>query len=288
VEITRGIYFLLALALLFLFQNNPTATVKEMANFNLLLIGGVGVLAITAISKKKEQVFYEVKNAKDFFGDAALGVIFGGLSFLIIGGALVGLQGITSLLGSVGGEVIAQFNSTQLFFVAVIYPVTETIILVGGTLFLYNFIKNVKFIPFKKIVSAFAIILLFASFHFNSIGKNYYEYSASGFINFVGEMRNLNLPSCNISEAGQACYSGALPVFLLGLFWVALALAFKSWVVPAFAHITWNTVTTGMGTSWASILPTIAILLVGIVLIVAIRHKGFQELKTFDLTEVLQ
>ena len=72
---------------------------------------------------------------------------------------------------------------------------------------------------------------IFSGMHFLARGVGYYEFSGSGFVNFITDTANINDP---------ANYHGAFPQLLLGLIWSILAIIYNNYLIPAFAHVANN------------------------------------------------
>ena len=122
----KSIFIGLVLILLFLFMNNPLSAVKEMANSNLLLIGSLGFLVFGLGAG----TFYPITSKQDLLGDMSLGLIFGAIGIIVINVILQGATGIFNMVGTIAPATIASFAGSpeQIFFVCVVYPLTETII----------------------------------------------------------------------------------------------------------------------------------------------------------------
>ena len=270
--ITKSIFFGMALILLFLSLNNPFAEIQGLAEFNLFMMASAGMLVILPSSK---QTWYEIKDSKELINSYAVGLIIGVFGWFVINFMVQATSGVYNLLGTVSGQMLSAVDSTQLAFVAIIFPLTETIILVGGTLFLANFLKGR--IPFNKVVAGLAIILLFSGFHFNDRNDGQFEYSISGFVNFIG----------NVEGIGQPDYVGAFPQLLLGAFWVLMALSFKNWVVAWSAHSVSNLLSLFIIFGPEPFIFILGAVYVGITLIV-LQRGGFKFFNKFDLKGVLK
>ena len=267
-NISVMIFVALAIVLFFLYINNPFSEVQEMANSNLILIGAIGILVVGGSTG----LFYDVNGRKDLVNDTAVGIILGFLGVFLISIMLAGF-GVLSLAGSISPASIASISSSdQIFFIALVYPFTETLILIGGGLFLYNILKSIKVLPFPKLFAGFGIMFLFAGFHFTALSAGQYEYSFSGFINFIGNTENFA--------------SSAFPQMLMGLYWVMLGFGFRSWIVPATAHVVNNTVSLYTILGLNPVLIALFVLYIGIVGIIWWK-TSFKEFSTFSVKEML-
>jgi hypothetical protein len=289
--ITSGIFLILVLAMAFLIMNNPSTQIKEVANFNVVLAVAAGFAIFSGA------FFFKIQDRKDFLGDAALGSIIGIVVF-VVAGFIIGVlaQNLSNLLALFSSQTLAALYFTQIFFVAEIWPLTETIILVGGTLVVARFLPPMKInkkVDLKYIVAIFIILLFFSAYHFNTYGRGFFEYSGTGFVQFIFNTQGLGQQACN-ADLGIVtdCYAGALPQFILGGFWIVLALGFKSWVVAWRAHAIANKVVIlRVAMSFGTVLdPTILILFVieaAIIFIAWQRNALAREIGTFKWSNVL-
>ena len=288
-DLTKSIFIGLVLLLFFLFVNNPFAEVQAMANANLLLIGSLGIL-IFGIGT---DTFFPIKGVRDLTSDAAVGLILGVIGVFAVNIILKGAQGIYNLTGTIQPTTLAAITTgEELFFISIIYPLTETLILVGGGLWLYNVLKGIKGIPYPKVIAALVIVFLFAGFHFQAVavekairltGGPAFEYSLSGFVNFIG---NIVPTTVTLSNGAQVpVLFSAFPQLLLGLYWIAIGYAFRSWIVPAFAHIVNNTVALVLLVGMSPFLFMLFVLYAGIIFVVW-QKNGLKELNTFSLKDV--
>jgi len=283
IRITQSIFFLLAIALIFLYVNPPFAEVKEWSEYQLLFVGAAGTIFILFLQKELKS--FEVKNKRDLFGDFAVGTALGGFSFVLVNFILGATKGIMNLLGVMSLQA-ASANDASLLFVVEIVPLVETILLVGGVLVLAKILRSVK-IPLPSIVAAVAIMLIFAAFHFNVAGKAYYEYSGAGFINFIGNVEGIGAkPFCGVGVQTD-CVSSAFPQFLMGGIWILFALAFNSWVVAWRAHATSNLIACVLLFGLQPLLLFFCFLHVGITIVAAKKTK-MKEFDTFDFKRVLE
>lgn len=231
--LTSAIFLVLALAMAFLILNSPSTQIKEIANFQIILLTAGAFAIIPGI------FFYPIKNTKDFLGDASIGTILGVIIFVVTAWMLGVGTGIVNLFAVFSLPSLAAFESTQIFFVAEIWPLTETIVLVGGTLVGIRLLKDFfKLKPKYAVpIAIFVVMLFFASYHFATYGRGAFEFSYLNLPAFVFNTENLGMPVCNPATGLVAnCYAGALPQFILGGLWILIALATKSWVVAWRAH----------------------------------------------------
>ncbi len=291
IRITQSIFFLVALALIFLFINPPFPDLKLTAQTNLLFIGAAGTIFIMFLQKELKS--FEVKDQKDLLGDFAVGTATGVASFIALNFIIKATSGIVNLFGVIDTPTLAAASDSALIFVVEIIPLVETILLVGGTLVLAKLLKNR--IPYPKVIAAIAIMFVFAAFHFNVAGKAQFEYSTTGFLNFIGNTQGLGEVNpvtgqvtklCGVGVQ-ENCISTAFPQFILGGIWIFLALAFSSWVVAWRAHSTVNLISAIMLFGFSSTLLILALLQAGVFLIVASKTK-LKEIETFKLRRVLE
>lgn len=221
---------LLGLAMLFLNTVSPFESTKIASQWNLNLVGVLGAVILFAFTEKKEVFddFFRVHDYREFFSRIASGVLWGILTIVFLLISVGSFAFLVNLFGSIPATTLASLSQEGAFFVVFVQPLTETILILAGTLFLYSLLKNN--IPFAMPVAIVCIAMLFAAFHFAVEGKDYYEYSIKGFINFIGDVKGY----------GQQGYHGGFPFLMLGLFWISLAIIYKSFVEPFAAHMTYN------------------------------------------------
>ena len=284
IRITQSIFFVLAILLIFFYVNPPFPEVKEWSEYQLLFIGAAGTIFIMFLQKELKS--FEVKNKQDLFGDFAVGTVLGGFSFVLINFILGATKGIMNLLGVFMLPAAAADNVSLLLFTVEILPLVETILLVGGVLIIAKILRSAK-IPLPNIVAAILIMLVFAAFHFNVAGRAQHEYSFAGFINFIGNTKDIGVkPFCGVGVQTN-CISSAFPEFLMGGIWILFALTFNSWVVAWRAHATSNLISSILLFGLQPLLLFFALLHVGIT-IVAARKTHMRELETFRFRRILE
>jgi hypothetical protein len=273
--ITATIFGLLAIGLLFLNINSPVEGTQKTTEFMLLLIGSVG--SIFYLSGSKEGAFFEIRDSKDFINDISLGVVFGLASTLLTVMIIGGTKLVLNLFGYLDSSIIVSLSNEAKIFTIWFFPLTETLVLVGGFLLLMRVLpipKKFGAVPLRAIGAILIVMTLFAAFHFNDRGKMYYEYSVAGFTQFIG----------NTGGMGTNAYHGALPQFILGGLWIVLAVAFRSWVVAAFAHVLNNAVSVGQVIGFGDVVVLGTLLLLAGITIVVYQRNQFSELSTFNVS----
>jgi len=234
-QVTRNVFvqilIFLGVAMLFLNTVSPFETTKIATQWNLNLIGVLGSVVLFAFTKKKEifDDFFTVKNYREFFTRFASGILWGIVTLILLAMAVKSFNFLINLFGSIPATTLASLSQEGAFFVVFVQPLTETVLLIAATLFLYNVFSSFK-IPQPMATAIFAVAMLFAGFHFATVGKEYYEYSLAGFINFIGDTKNIESPD----------YHGGFPFIILGVFWLILAIIYKNFVEPFAAHLTYN------------------------------------------------
>lgn len=274
IRITQSIFFGLSLILLFLFVNPPLPQLKEAAQYQLLFLGAAGTIFILFLQKELKE--FEIKDANDLFGDFAIGTIAGVGTFFAANFIVAAGEGIVNLFGVISYPTLAAATTADLLFIVEIIPLVETIILVGGTMVLANVLR----VPYPKVIAAIMIMVFFAAFHFSAAGRWNYEYSFSGFVNFIGNTQISGQRLCSV-VVKENCVSTAFPQFILGGLWIALAIGFGSWVTAWRAHSTVNLIGTILLLGSQPTLIALALLQAGIVLVVWKKTK-LKEFGTFN------
>ncbi|MHA1835255.1 MAG: hypothetical protein ACTSV7_14870 [Candidatus Baldrarchaeia archaeon] len=224
------IVIFLGLAMLFLNTVSPFETTKIASQWNLNLLGVLGAVVLFTFTEKKEVFddFFRLKDYREFFSRFASGLLWGIVTIVFLALTVKSFAYLTNIFGSIPATTLASLSKEGAIFVVLVQPLTETILLVAGVLFLFSVLRNN--IPFAMPIAIVSIALLFAAFHFAVEGKNYYEYSFSGFLNFIGDVKGY----------GREDYHGGFPFVMLGIFWISLAIIYKSFVEPFAAHLTYN------------------------------------------------
>lgn len=275
------IIFFLALALIFMFTVSPSLITQKFANWNLLVVGSLAsiVATFTLLPKKSELSKYfsspSLEHATNYL---SIGFIFGGIMIFTISFILRGITSIYTLLGSVNAADLAGAKFEDSIFFVLLQPVTETIIITTLLLITIYVLRNR--VPYPKIWAIGLVILFFGAMHFASQGSGAYEYSSTGFINFLTDAKNLGLPN----------YTGALPMLLMGAFFATLILAYSDWLVGVGMHIVNNfAVLLISGTQDPTVISFLVAvgLFMGVIFIFAIYSDQLKELGEFSVRNVV-
>jgi len=264
-----GIYFIVSIALLFLYVNNPFSAIKEVAELGLFFLIA-GVLFLLILTQSPALKTLTVKDPREMFAELSIGMILGLITITAVNFFLAVSPGVINFTGSIAPLVIQQMDATQILYIVLLFPFIETVILVGGTIVLGSFFKG--FIPAPKIVAGIITAAGFAAFHFNALagqtGALVFEYSLSGFGAFILSPQ------------------GALPAFIMGILWIALFLVWDSWTVIWSAHTVTNAIAMGGILDWSNdIIFFVIIALVGIFAITyyKIPKLFWQKLNDYNL-----
>lgn len=252
----------LGILMLFLNTVSPFETTKIASQWNINLIGVLGAAVLFTFTEKKEifDDFFHLKDYREFFSRFASGIIWGILTIVFLAVTVRGFSYLTNLFGSIPASTLASLTNEGALFVVFVQPLTETILIISGLLFVYGRIKNS--IPFAMPIAIVSIAMLFAAFHFAVEGKDYYEYSLAGFINFIGDVKGY----------GQEGYHGGFPYLMLGIFWLALAVIYKNFVEPFAAHLTYNYFVLLITTTTPGVKELLYVLGIALFLIVAFSY----------------
>lgn len=263
--LTIYIFFLLAAVLLFSALNTPNASLRQASEFNVLLLGSLGWMAILGAARGGESILYPIRDAKDLLNDTSLGVIVGVVSLAVVTLVLGLNQAVHNLFGSVTVSGTTVLGFWDIFILVVAAPIAETVLIVG----LVRVVKEIGsgFLP-KLVASLAAIavtVLAFSAFHFNAYGKDAFPFDLNGFAQFL--------------FAGN----GALAQVALGVVLIVSALAFKSWIVPFVAHLfynAWQVAVLYTGFFDATVFFVLVIVL--LVFAFVFQQNRLSELRTFD------
>ena len=225
----KYIIFFLAFALLFVYTITPGSAIQDMSLWNLLLLGTIGSVVLVASTNKQAVEWFRLKSTSQFFSHFTIGIILGVVVTFAVSYLITGLSMLYNVLGAIPYSTLASMGTGDFLFTVIIQPMTETLLIVSGVLFLAAALKKYK-IPQHKVIAIILIMVVFAAFHFTTRGAQYYDSSLTGFINFIGDTEGW----------GTAAYHGAFPQFLLGIFWAILALGYQSYIVPFAAHLANN------------------------------------------------
>jgi len=269
---------LLGILMLFLNTVSPFETTKIASQWNLNLLGVLGAVILFTFTEKKEVFddFFRVKNYKEFFARFASGILWGVVTVVVLAVTVQGFAYLTNLFGSIPATTLASLTKEGAIFVVFVQPLTETILIIAGALFLYSILKDQ--IPAAMPIAIVSISLLFAAFHFAVEGKDYYEYSLAGFINFIGDVKGY----------GSVDYHGGFPFVVLGVFWLALAIIYKSFVEPFAAHLTYNFTVLYLNTTAPEVQEFLGIVAVALVLILifAIYFTKLEKFNDYKLSRL--
>lgn len=275
---TQLILFILAFAMLFVFTTSDQSQIKESANWNLLAVGAFGSFILVATTNKEFLPWFRIASSLEFLQDITIGLITGFLLAFAASYVVSGVHAVVNLSQTVTFASLAASTSSEIFFIGLIQPLTETMILVASILMISRFLARQK-IPFSKVWAILIVAIAFTGLHFLILGKGNYEYSVDGFVRFIFDTSNY----------GTAGYTGALPILILAIGWGILAITYRSYVVAWFAHEANNLMAlffaglTGDSAIVFNIIVLIMVLTAGF-MIFKYRFKPFEE---FSLRRVL-
>jgi hypothetical protein len=315
-NIAVAVFIILSLVSIFFFVNSPIESVKQNA---LLVILMFATLTPIVLTNKEVSDYFQITSFKNFVEYGCIGVIWGILSIVVASVLIKSLNAVYNLFGTISAVNASTYSAEQIFFTAISFPISETVLLVASVLAIVVFAPKIRldewlillivavlaffanadflvviglllvasFFFFTKIkitklninatlVIAFLLITLVFSFlHYNSRGKEQFEYSIGGLLNF----------SLNTSGFGSSTYVGALPQLILGSIWLISALVYKNFIVPMVAHIAQNTFALYTILGLNSVLVFIFLIL-GLLLIFGIlRTDALKTLVKLDLDE---
>ena len=226
---TVSIFVILSILVAFFFLNSPLTQVKENSQFILLVFGAVVSLVLLT---KKHIDYFDTSSASTLVEKGSIGIVWGFLSMAIATFVIKSISAVYNLFGSVSAVSASAYGADLQFYTIWIYPIAETMILLGGVFALTDVLPKIRVWKINATIIAafFAMMLIFGAFHFNDRGKDFFEFSANGLINFIG----------NTKDFGTNGYVGALPQVVLAGIWLISAYLYKNWLVPLFAHIASN------------------------------------------------
>lgn len=292
-NISAVVFFLISIALIFFAINNPLTELKQASIINLLIISSIGVLFLLIMFGKGKKNWFEIQDKYELLHGAVRGIVLGFIIFIVVGLILYSLNIATTglmfnLTDTFSASTLSSFSTTQQLFVTFLIPLVETIILVGGTIILKDWVfapilKNfggfvAKYMPF--ILAFLIIICLFGAMHFDVRGKYKYEYSPIGFAQFLTSTSDYGKPVCDGTNSPN-CNASALPQVLFGAFWILLAFAYGDWIISAFAHMVSNIIPVYGVIGFA---PSITAMIILFVLLIII---GFKSGISFTNTKLL-
>lgn len=289
VKILQGLFLLLTLYLGFVYINNPFQEVKELSQLVLFFVVSASFFFIILLTSPS-LMRIELESASEFFDEyvtgSAIGLfinvfvvalaLFLAVLFGLASGAAASVsfesvwaasqQGVVNFTGSISALSVQTMTDDALFFLVHIMPFVETIILVGITLVGGAFLKG-TFAKLKLrgsyLAAGLAAALIFGVFHFAAVSGGSFEYSGTGFLQFVASL------------------DGALIHFSFGLLSVLLFLAFDSFVVVYGVHHVNNLLFAVSTLGFTPLVVTIVAIDVGIALIALWRVKfmKYKEVK---------
>lgn len=232
--------FYLALFLIFFFTVGQDIEFQRVVDWNLLMIGSIGVFAIVLAKEKSIERVFDVYSGKEVLQQMTTGVLWGGLSIIIILLLGAGVNLMYNLLGTVNLDVVRFITSPfSVLGIALIQPITETLMVIVAVLFTSKAMQGMR-IPFHPIIAVLLVSLLFSGMHFaiamheaGLSGFDFpFEFSLSGFAEFI----------FNVSAIGTAEYVGGFPQLIMGIVWGLIALLYESFIIPIMAHLVYNSV----------------------------------------------
>lgn len=275
---TLLILFVLTFALIFVYTTVPNSSIKESANWNLLTLGALSGFVFLAITQKGFIESFKIQSGAQFFSQMIMG-LFLGIILSIFSSFIVATSGaLINLTSSISFGSIVASTSSEIFFIGIIQPLSETILMVIGLYIVYNFLKESK-LPFAKPIAILLVSLGFTALHFVVLGRGNYEYSVDGFLSFIFDMKNF----------GTTGYTGALPILVLSIGWSILAFGYQSYVIVWFAHMANNLMAlyfAGVTGDSLFILNTIVLMFIMVGIIVFSKY-GVQNIYDFKLSRVL-
>jgi len=277
----QGITLLVSFILGFLYINNPVPGIKEAATMGHFFVTSMIAFLVITISTPALKSL-TVPSSREFFAESAVGMVFGLISasfislFMALVGSLTGVgldvTGIRNLMGSIPALTVQRMGTTSLLIVSELQPFVETALLVGGTVVIADMLKPyLSGFKLHKIMGGLITAAFFGTFHFQSIaisGISTWEYSIPGFISFLTSV------------------NGALPHFVMGIFWVLIFIIFDSFILIYQAHRVVNLISLGQILGFNNDVVQMTILLdVGIFLLVyfLIPKLFWQKFNDYDL-----
>ena len=230
----QGIFFLTSLLLVFLWINNPLGAIKEISQVGIFFLVSAALFFIIALKVPALESLL-VPNFRDFFAEFSVGMIFA-LPTIVLEVLTLGFSvGVVNLIGNISPLTLLKLDPMSILVVTELMPLLESVILVGGTMVLYSFLKEI--LPLAKIISGAAIAVLFGLFHFNVVALqtgSLWEYSFGGFLSFILSPQ------------------GALPHVLVGGLWIFLFIIFDSFVLIYSVHRLTNLLSISSTVGWGN------------------------------------
>ncbi len=277
----------LGFTLLFIYTTAQLEPIRQSSQWNLNLFAAILSILLFSISKEKSLFteYFSADSLREIADKFAVGLVWGVIGVFAMNFFLRGVFALQELIlvnlfGSVSPTFLASLSSYSSFFVIIVQPFSETLLLGTGILMIYSFLKHTRF-PMPMLSALLLAAIMFSAFHFVSQGRLSYESSFSGYLNYIGDMKNY----------GMANYTGGMPLLFLGLFWGALFIVYKNFLECAGAHTSNNFLAMFLATGVAaSVMAFVNI--VGLFFVVLIGFafwKGkFSKFQDFRLQELFK
>jgi len=240
IDFTIIVVGIAAIVIGFLALVTPFEGTKFSSLWNLGIFGSIAVLVIL-LSLKKKRVFddfFSLKDGKEFNSRFAVGVIYGVIGVFATSMLFSGIAYLNQLTTSMSlQELGTVLNSENVLFVDLIQPLSETFWAMSAILFIYVLLKDhLRIKVATMLVAASIVFVMFAWIHFSVQGAAYYEYSPSGFIEFVTDTQGI----------GTEEYHGGFVFIPYAVWWFGLAIVYKKWVEAFSSHLTHNIIITSL------------------------------------------